>query len=82
MLCLAVDYTEACGPPDNSTADTLVACLLLGFIPGSQAVISLTYQPLQAKNYTVVGELVWAEDPPPDTVSANNTAVTWVNMVS
>lgn len=81
----AVDYSQACGPtPDVQPYGVLVGCVF-DFIPGSQAVIRLTLQSYTASNNTLTAELVWFDDngaQVSDLSGGNNTAQTWLNVVS
>lgn len=79
----AVNYTElqACGEIDVQNDSAMIACSIFDLLPPNQAILTLTYLPTTAKNYSVVANVEPFDDPTRDGDSSNNQAQTCANVV-
>jgi hypothetical protein len=68
---------------DNSTG--VLMCFIGDLVPGDQVNFTVNFTPTSTGNFTpIFGELVFPELAAPDNdiVASNNTATTWLNVVS
>lgn len=84
--CPAHAADTACDDPfslDDSTG--VLMCFMGDLEPGATANLTVNFTPTASGNFTpIMGELVFPElmDANNDTVASNNTAATWLNVVS
>lgn len=81
-----MDYAAlgACSPPPLAGQDPLAGCSFFDMVPGSQAVITLTFTMAATGDYSVLGTVIAEGDTDPSNDAATGciTVVSILSLVS